>query len=702
MKIRPKAEHDALRHALALHRMGDLEAAASLYDAILKNHPRESNALRLLGVIRLQQGKLDAAESLISKAIKINRHSPDAHYFLGRVFLQKNDAKRAAAALNSCIAIDPRHENALVMLGCIESDAGHTAAGIGLFERAAAINPNSADALVNLAKSFERLKRYEDALACYDRLIKIDPRHTDALCSAGLLLGELGRFDEALACYTRALELKPDLALAYHRRGGILAERTRYPEAVSDFRRARELDPTIAYSLGFLVHARQYLCDWPMLDAECAHLIADLRAGKPACVPFALLAIDVTPADQLKCASALVAERYPQREPVWRGERYAHDRIRVGYVSADFREQPMPLLTVGMFEKHDRSRFETVAVSLNADEPGPIRDRLRAAFDRFIDAHGKSDEQIAALLREMEIDIAVDLMGHTRHARTGVFAMRPAPIQAAYMGFAGTMGAPFIDYLVADRTVVPPTDRDHYSEKIVYLPDTYYVYDDTRPVSPLLPTRREADLPDDGFVFCSFNQAYKYTPAIFDLWMRLLRAVDGSALWLLEPHETAKANLRREAQSRGIDADRIVFAPRIALTRHEHYLARHRLADLFLDTPVYNSHTTACDALWAGLPVLTCLGTTFAGRVAASLLNAVGLPEMVTHSLADYEALALKLAREPAALADIKAKLARNRTTHPLFDTARFTRHLEAAYIGMWGRQQRGEPPASFAIEPAS
>jgi predicted O-linked N-acetylglucosamine transferase (SPINDLY family) len=387
----------------------------------------------------------------------------------------------------------------------------------------------------------------------------------------------------------------------------------------------------------------------------------------------------------------------PIASAAWTGGRYRHERIRLAYVSAHFRNHPMGHLMAALFEQHDRNRFETIAVSLGPNDRSAMRSRLEGAFEKFIEVERQSDHEVARMMREMEVDIAVDRTGFTTGARPGIFALRAAPIQVNYLAYPGTMGADFIDYLIADDTVLPREKRPSYAEKVVYLPDSYLVNDSGRRISEDMPTRSEAGLPDRGFVFCSFNNHYKITPRVFDAWMSLLRQVDGSVLWLLDGTATMRRNLWREAGAREIDPQRLIFAPRIT---PEDHLARHRLADLFLDTLPCNAHTTASDALWAGLPVLTCAGTTFAGRVAASLLQAIGLPGLITGSLGEYESLALRLATEPPALKEIRQQLARNRAIRPLFDTDRFRRHIEGAYVEMWERHQRGESPASFAVTP--
>jgi protein O-GlcNAc transferase len=370
--------------------------------------------------------------------------------------------------------------------------------------------------------------------------------------------------------------------------------------------------------------------------------------------------------------------------------------VRIAYLSADFHRHATAYLMAELFERHDRSRFEIIGVSFGVDDKSEMRKRLVAAFDQFYDVRRKSDEEVAKLLHDRQVDIAIDLKGYTTDSRPGFLAYRPTPIQASYLGFPGTMGAEFIDYIIADETVVPFEHQPFYAEKIVHLPDCYQVNDTKRKIAERMPTRQEVELPEEGCVFCCFNNNWKITPEVFGVWMRLLHAVEGSVLWLLGDNESAERNLRKEAQARGIDPARLVFAGRLPLEDH---LARHRLADLFLDTLPYNAHTTASDALWVGLPVVTRLGESFAGRVAASLLNAIGLPELVTHSIEDYEALALRLAKDPSLLEGYRNRLATNRLTHPLFDTDRFRRHIEAAYLQMWEIWQRGEQPRSFAVE---
>jgi predicted O-linked N-acetylglucosamine transferase (SPINDLY family) len=547
------------------------------------------------------------------------------------------------------------------------------------------------------ARDLYRAGRFEDALTSLDSALALSPDRAELWNNRGTVLAALGRLDEACVSFGRALNLRPDLTSAFGNRANSLLALGRHEDAARDYERVLAVHPDMPYARGNFLHCRLQSCDWRDFDAERAQLLAEVRAGKRAASPLAWTVILQSPEDQLHAARILTADKYPSMPPLWRGERYRHDRIRIAYVSADFSAHATATLMAGVFEHHDRTLFEPIAISFGANDRSPMRGRLENSFARFIDVTSQSDAEIAALMRETEVDIAVDLKGYTANARPSIFARKPAPVQVSYLGFPGTMGAEFIDYIIADPIVIPETAEAFYSEEIVRLPDSYQANDAKRPIAPAAPTRNEAGLPESGAVFCCFNNAYKILPELFDIWMRLLRNVEGSVLWLLDGNPSAASNLGREAEQRGVTASRLVFAPRLPPDEH---LARHRLADLFLDTLPYNAHTTASDSLWAGLPVLTCTGDTFAGRVAASLLHAARLPELVTKSLAAYEALALDLARDPKTLASIKAKLVRNRDICPLFDTARFTRHLEAAYVAMHERASRGQPPTSIAIPP--
>jgi protein O-GlcNAc transferase len=591
---------------------------------------------------------------------------------------------------------EPQHFDSLHMLAVIALQTGRIKRGIELISKAIALNESVAAAHDNLGKALMDLGRPEQALASFDRAIGLDQDFAEAHLNRGNALIHLRRSEQALESYAKAAALKPDFAQAHRNCGNVFSKLRRYEEAFAAYDKVFTLKPDLPGAEGHRLYARMHLCDWSNWETDCAHLIASVRNGNANTQPFIFLAVPSSSEDQLQCARLWVANNFPAaKTPRWQGERYHHDRIRIAYLSADFRQHPLSFLTAGMFESHDKSRFEITAISFGVDDNSEIRARVKASFERFVDAKAYSDAQIADLLRALEIDIAVDLMGFTTDSRTGIFARRPAPIQLHYMGYPGTMAARYIDYMVADRVVIPDNQQASYSEKLVTLPDSYFVNDTGRQIADKVFSRTELGLPSSGFVFCCFNSNHKITPLVFDRWMRILKQVEDSVLWLLQGDAKAADNLRKVARARGVDAERLIFAPRMSPPDH---LARHRAADLFLDTLPYNAHTTACDALWTGLPVLTCLGEAFVGRVAASLLHAVGLPELVTTTLEEYERLAIELATDKAKLAAISAKLANNRLTTPLFDTRLFTRHLEAAYTAMHARHQAGLAPDHIVI----
>jgi protein O-GlcNAc transferase len=689
---------DTLRQAVALHQEGQLAQAELLYQAILKQAPRHFDAMHLLGVIAAQQKKFAAAVQFIGQALTLNPNFAPAHTNIGNALLELNRYDEALASYERALAIQADDSDTLNRRAtALHALKRHEEALVSC-DQALAIKSDFADAWNNRGNALLDLGRHEEALASYDHALQIDPRNPEALNGRGNTLRSLDRHDEALASYDEALATRPDFAVVLNNRGTELRYLNRHEEAAETLERLLGVDPDYPYAKGNLLSSRLYCCDWRTYDQETTQVAEDVVAGKRAASPFGFLSFGASSRSQLQCAQTYSKDKYPASAPaIWQGERYSHERIRIAYLSADFRDHVVTRLLAELFERHDKTRFETTAISFNPDDRSELRTRLANAFTRFIDVRGRSDRDVALLLKQLEIDIAVDLTGYTNHCRTGIFAFRAAPVQVNFLGFLGTMGVNFIDYIIADRVVIPEAEQACYSEKVVYLPDAYQPNDSTRRISDTTPTRREAGLPESEFVFCSFNSNYKIAPPVFDVWMRLLGRVEGSVLWLLGGNVAAVGNLRHSAEARGIAPERLVFAQRMALEDH---LARHRLAGLFLDTLPYNAGATASYALWAGLPVVTCLGSSFVGRMAASQLTAIGLPELITDNLQDYEALALKLARDSDLLAAIRAKLARNRTSFPLFDTDRYRRHLESAYQTMWERHQTGEPPASFAVAP--
>ena len=541
---------------------------------------------------------------------------------------------------------------------------------------------------------------FDEAQYLFGEASKRNPASTDAFFMRGFALQQLARDEDAICAFGQALAVNPHLAEALLNRAASLFRLRRYEEAASDYDDLLALEPDFPFARGNLLFSRLPNCEWRGFAEQQAAIRAGLVAGERVVAPFDSKALDLSAEEELSCAKLWVADQCNIAAALPHRGSPIHRRIRLAYVSADFHAHALATLMAGVFERHDRTRFETIAISLGPDDGSPMRARLNRAFDRFIDVRGKSDADIAALMQGNETDIAVDLMGFTEGCRPAIFAHRPAPVQANYLGFPGTMGADFMDYIIADEIVAPMSQHRHYTESVATLPGSFMPADSARAIGSRIFTREELGLPTNGFVFCCFNASYKITPPIFEIWMRLLESVEESVLWLGQANDTARRNLKREAEARGIAGHRIVFAS--YLPSAVDHLARLKLADLFLDTLPYNAHATAADALWVGLPVLTCMGNRFAGRVAASLLHAVGLPELVTDSLERYEAKARELARDPAARDAVKARLQRHRVTHSLFDTTRSTRNLEKAFLAMWERYQQGLPPQSFAIGEAT
>ncbi len=605
----------------------------------------------------------------------------------------------ALATFEHALSVAPRHVGALMNRAATLKALKRFNEALASYDQALAIDPRQADALNNRGNLLLELKQVEQALASYDRALAIDPNHSGAWMNRAGALRDSKRLKEALASCDRALAIQPHSIFFLLNRGTLLLDLRRFEEALADFERAFAIAPEHPHIFTEIADAALRICDWPR-STKCAEALKNhVSSGTSIISPLTLLRYLEEPPLQLQCSRTYLENKIPKLPaPIHKGRRCCHDKVRIAYLSSDFRAHAVSYLIAELFERHDRKRFELIGISFGSDDKSEMRARLIKACDQFHDVRSRDDREVAEMLVELEIDIAVDLNGHTRDERIGIFAHRPAPIQVSYLGYPGTTGADFIDYVIADEVVLPFDQQPLWTEKIVHLPECFQVNDRKRRIAEPTPTRKECGLPERGFVFCCFNNSYKITPPFFDIWMRLLDNVEGSVLWLARDTAAAERNLRREAAARGVDPVRIVFAEKIALTEH---LARLRLPDLFLDTLPYNAGATASDALWAGLPVLTCLGKSFSGRMAASLLQAIGLPELVTKSLEEYEALALKLAREPLLLAGYRKRLEKNRLTTPLFDTDRFCRHLEQAYLTMLDIHDRGEEPRSFAVAPS-
>jgi len=561
---------------------------------------------------------------------------------------------------------------------------------VASYMKAIELKPDYADAYSNLGNALNELKRFDEALASYKRAINLKPDLADAFSNQGNVFKELKQFEAAVASYHKAIELKPDYAEAYFNLGVALQELKQFEAAVASYDKAIVLRPDFEYLFGTKLHMKMHLCDWQDFELNTLELSLKIQKNEKASPSFPTLALPLSLADKRQAAEIYSGNKYPQNTSLGSIIKSVRkQKICIGYYSSDFHAHPVSLLTVGLFEHHDKTKFELIAFSFGPDIKDEIRGRINKAFDQFIDIRAKSDREVAIISRSIGVDIAIDLGGHTQHSRSGIFSYRAAPIQLSYVGYLGTMGASYYDYLIADRTLIPIDTQAYYSEKIIYLP-SYQVNDNKQEISTSSLSRQDLNLPSSGFVFCCFNASYKIIPPTFDGWMKILRAVPESVLLLYTDVQTASGNLKLEAQKRGVNPERLYFGKKLIRSK---YLARCRAADLFLDTLPYNAGATASDALWAGLPVLTCVGESFAGRYAASLLKAIGLPELVTETQSEYEALAIELATNPAKLKVIRDKLDNNRLTTPLFDTPRFTKNLEAAFIAIHQRYQSNLPP---------
>jgi predicted O-linked N-acetylglucosamine transferase (SPINDLY family) len=548
-----------------------------------------------------------------------------------------------------------------------------------LYAQALSLKPDLVEAHNNRGAIRQMAGDWDGALACYDGALRHRPDYVEALANRGNCLIQLRRWPEALAAFDKTLKLSPGRVSALNGRAGTLSKLKRFPQALVAYGQLRSADRNNPYALGGMLVAAMQMCDWDAVEKLRSAVETGVARGSAIVPPFLFLGFSGDPALQLRCAQNAIAELgLPAVAPLWRGERYDHQRLRLGYLSADYCQHPVALLIARLIEAHDRSRFKVLGFSTGPDDGSAIRSRMAKAFDQFHDLRGRGADESAALIRRLEVDVLVDLTGHTEGDHFAILNHRPAPVQVNWLGYPATDGAPSLDYVLADVTVTPAGHEPFFSEKIVRLPGCYFptAYDP----SPPAPSRSKAGLPETGFIFASFNNSWKITRDVFAAWMRLLKAVPKSILWLLDANDAFRDNLRGAASAAGLDPARLIFAPR---TDPDSHLARQQLADLMLDTAPYNGHMTTSDALWACVPLVTMLGTAFAGRVAASQLQTLGLPELITSSLEDYEALALALARDPARLAALRARLAAARASSALFDTDRMRQNVEQALLAM-------------------
>ena len=695
------ATHSKLIEALALQQQGFAKQAMALLLEVLKSDPGNLAALYSLGalednagnhaaglgyisraissrpdfaqaylarsVIHLHLGKPQEALSDVDQALRLQSdlasaqshrqfvlHSMQTNAtveptgvaklnFLALQAQGKGDAAQAAELFTQVVGADPGNFVALYSLGVIANQQGKTSEALGYLRSAVESNPGNAQGHFALATTLQSMALYEAALATFDRSLEIDPNYLEAYNNKATLLHSMGRQKDALLTLEAATAVSPTDAKTLGNRGYLLTEFKKNAAAADVFRQLLDADPGYDYAEGLHAYARLHSCDWRDFEENRTRIVEGIRAGKRVCNPLAFMALSDSAADQRRCAEIFSAHRFPEaREALWRGETYLHRKKRVAFLSADFREHPVGYLLIGMLENLDKRYFETIGISMAIRDGSELYSRYRNTFDHYLDCADKTALETARIMRAMEVDIAIDLSGYTSGSRIDILSHRPAPVQMTYLGFPGTLGTSYIDYLIADRIIVPPSAQGHYSEKIIYLPHCYLPRDTGVKPAPTTPPRADFGLPETGVVFCSFNHDYKINPAVFSVWMDLLREVPDSVLWLMKLNEDARANLAQSAAAHGVDPDRIVFATRVP--RVEDHLARYRHADVFLDTFPYNGHTTAGDALLAGVPVVTLAGNSFASRVATSLLNDVGMPTWSCADMASYRTLAKSLA----------------------------------------------------------
>jgi protein O-GlcNAc transferase len=724
----PAPADQLLQQAIAAHRRGAIAEAAPLYRRVLEVAPTNDVACTNLAAIATAAGDFNEAETMFRRAVDLKPESPEAHYNLGFILQERGKLDAAIEVYRRALVLRPDMPQAYTNLGVALQHQGKLDDAVAAFRQAIARNPKYVDACFNLGVVLRLQGHADEAAAAYRHVIELESSHAAARNNLALILSEAGelraadvllrravgrwpdyaaghnnlgallldqgRPQEALDALRAALQRAPDYPEAYLNLGNALRELGNLAEAIGAYQRAIDLRPTYAEALAQLVYHRARACDWTDAGAE-ATLLSAVRQNAARIPPFMLMATAATAADQLLCARKWVEHfAVPEQQVFQHHAAPRAGRLRIGYLSSDFYDHATAYLIAELIERHDRGRFEIHGYSYGADPGGGMRARLVSAFDHFTDIDALAHRDAAARIQADDIDILVDLKGHTHRARPKILAFRPAPVQVNYLGYPGTMGAPFIDYIVADDFIVPRDRQMFFAEQLAYLPDCYQPNDTRRDIAAT-PSRAECGLPAQGFVFCAFNNSFKITPAFFAIWMRLLQQVQGSVLWVLESNALVRRNLTAAAVAAGVDPGRLVFAPMVP---HGQHLARHRHADLFLDTLPCTAHTTASDALWAGLPVLTCAGETFAGRVAGSIVRAAGLSELVTTSPRDYEALALALAREPARLADIRSRLGAGRFSLPLFDMAKRTRDLEALYVRMAETWRSGRPAMPITL----
>lgn len=686
-----------LAAALSHHQAGRLDEAAAIYRALLEAQPHHPDALHLLGLVEYRRGHANEAVRLIEQAIALRPQVANFRLSLADALHVQGQYAAAEQACRAAIRLEQHNAEAHNHLGVMLKAQNRFADAEQAYRAALALKPDYAEAWNNLGNVLKQQGRPSDAEQSFRQALAFNPQSAEVWNNLGNALQHLYRLSEAEAAYRQALALRPAFADAWYNLGVVLAETGRLSDAIDAYVQSLQLDGANSAALDELIHVMLRACIWDGLPPLIDELLRRFRSGETDLNSFSMLDLPATAAEQLQCAErnaariqANVQMRYEYTPPTdWPA------RIKIGYLSYDYRQHPVAFLIGELFELHNREQFEVYALAIGPDDLSPTRQNFKDTCDHFIDLAPLSRIDAAVKIKELGIHVLIDLTGYTTGARTEILALHPAPVQVNWLGYPGTLGAAFVEYIIADPTIIPPELEHYYNEAVVRMPDCYQINDRRRPIAEHTPSRADCGLPVDAVVYCSFNHTHKITAEMFALWMRILQNTPNSVLWLLESNALASDNLRRAAQAQGVDPSRIVMAPRKPLPEH---MARYRVADIALDTFPYNSHTTASDALWAGCPLVTCMGETFASRVAGSLLRAARLPECVAHSFEEYATLAIKLATNKELLSSMRARLMLNRTTVPLFNAPQMVRDLESAYVRMLEQWMSGEAPHGFDV----
>jgi len=719
--------------AVVFFNKGNLNKAQDICLEILKEYPENFDTLKLLSLILFQNKDYEKSANLVYKAINIKPDFAEIYNFYSIILVHLKKTDEAIKSWNNAIKIKPDYVEAYFNLGNIFFDLKKFKEAVENYEKAIKLKPDYGEAYNNLGNAQRKLRKFNEAIESYKKTIEFKPDYVETYNSLGNTQRELGKFNEAIKNYNKAIELKPKSIEPYYNKGHALKDLRKFNEAIESYNkalkikpdaanvfyslgktfiefnkledalynysRAYEIDPKQDFLLGQLFYLKNRLCDWSNFNKNLEITKNEIEKSENVIMPFSSLSIYDIPSLQKKAAESYLKSRYSNIEilkPITKRE--PNTKIRIGYYSADFRNHAMAYILVRLFELHDKSNFELIGFSLNPIDKSndEMYKRISSAFNQLIDVSSKNDQEIAQISRDHKIDIAVDLMGYTTNNRFGAFIVRCAPIQVNYLGYSGTSGSNCMDYIIADKTVIPKENQKFYSEKIAYMPHSYQANDSEKKISEKIFTKKELGLPEDSFIFCCFNQSYKINPETFDLWIEILNNVNKSVLWLFETDPIASKNLKKEIKLRGLDTSRIIFAKKMALPDH---LARHQLADLSIDSFPYTTGVTCSDALWTNLPVLTRIGNSFASRMAASLLTAIDLPEMIVKTKKEYKDLAVELATNKEKLNQIKNKLKKNRLNSPLFNTELFKKNIEKLYLTMYQRYQSDLPIENIEIK---